>query len=211
MPSFFHSTFSRFTHVVAYIRLISSYNWIVFHFMDRANFIYPVIVWWTFGLFSLLGYYESCCYKYLCTNFCVDIMFSVLLRIHVEVEVLRQMVILFNIFSSCHAVFQTGCTVLHSLQQCMRVPIFPQPHQHFIFLLFKLYFYLFLFSCAGSLLLRGLFSGFSEQKLFSSCSVRASHWVGFSYYRAQALGLAGFSSGTSQDLEHRLNSCGTQV
>ena len=94
MPSLFHSTFSRFTHVVAYIRLISSYNWIVFHFMDRANFIYPVIVWWTFGLFSLLGYYESCCYKYLCTDFCVDIMFSILLRIHVEVEVLGQMVIL---------------------------------------------------------------------------------------------------------------------
>ena len=109
---------------------------------------------------------------------------------------------MFNIFTSCHTVFQTGRTVLHSLQQRMRVPTFPQPHQHFIFLLFKLYFYIFLFSCAGSLLLRGLFSGFSEHKLFSSCSVRASHWVGFSYYRAQALGLAGFSSGTSQDREH---------
>ena len=44
------------------------------------------------------------------------------------------------------------------------------------------------FGCAGSSLLRGLFSSCSEQGLLSSCGVRASHFGGFSCCRAQALG-----------------------
>ena len=54
---------------------------------------------------------------------------------------------------------------------------------------------LFIFGCAGSSLLRGLFSSCSEWGLLSSCSVWASHCVGFSCCGARALG-------------YRLNSCG---
>ena len=48
--------------------------------------------------------------------------------------------------------------------------------------------YLFIFGCAGSFLLCGLFSSFSKKRILSSCSAQASHWDGFSHCRAQSLG-----------------------
>ena len=72
---------------------------------------------------------------------------------------------------------------------------------HFFFLLKMI---LFIFGCAGSSLLRGLFSSCSKQGLLSSC-VRASHFRGFSYCRADALECVGFGSCGSQTLEHRLS------
>ena len=68
--------------------------------------------------------------------------------------------------------------------------------------------YLVSFGCAGSLLLHGLFSGFSERGLLSGCGAQASHCDDFSCCRAWALGHLGFSSYGSRALEHRLNSCG---
>ena len=65
---------------------------------------------------------------------------------------------------------------------------------------------LFIFGCAGSLLLCGLFSSCSERQLYSSCSARASHCSGFSCCRAETLRCAGLSSCGSQALERRPNS-----
>ena len=81
-----------------------------------------------------------------------------------------------------------------------------------IFLLFKniIFIYLLIFSYAGSSLLCRLFSSCREQGPLSSRSVGASHCGGFSCCGAQALGLAGFSSCSSQAPEHRLNSFGIQ-
>ena len=51
-------------------------------------------------------------------------------------------------------------------------------------------FYLFIyFDCAGSSLLRGLFSSCREQGLLSSCGTWASHWGGFSRCGARESGL----------------------
>ena len=66
-------------------------------------------------------------------------------------------------------------------------------------------FYLFIFGCAGFLLLCGLFSS-CEQGLLSNCSAWASYCSGFYCCGAWALECAGFSSCNSQALEHRLNS-----
>ena len=69
-------------------------------------------------------------------------------------------------------------------------------------LLFKFY----LFGCAGSLLLVGLFSSCGRQGLLSTCSAWASQWGGFSPGEAQAPGCVAFSSCGSPVPEHRLRS-----
>ena len=48
-----------------------------------------------------------------------------------------------------------------------------------------------------------------EGGLLSSCSAQIFHCGGFPCYGAQALGHSGFSSCSSQALEHRLHSCGS--
>ena len=58
---------------------------------------------------------------------------------------------------------------------------------------FKKRIILFIFGCAGSSLLLGVFSCCDEQGLLSSCSAGASHCGGFSCCRVQALGHMGFS------------------
>ena len=66
--------------------------------------------------------------------------------------------------------------------------------------------------CAGSLLLCGLSSNFSEQGLATLLwCARASHCDGFSCCRARALGHSDFSSCGSWTLEHSLNSCDARV
>ena len=55
--------------------------------------------------------------------------------IHPEVELLDHMGILFVVFWAwnCHAVFYSSCSIFHSYQQCIRVPISLLPHQHLFF------------------------------------------------------------------------------
>ena len=57
---------------------------------------------------------------------------------------------------------------------------------------FYKFIYLFIFGCAGSLLLHRLFSSYGEWRLLSSCSKQASHCSG-PCSGAQALGSKGFS------------------
>ena len=73
---------------------------------------------------------------------------------------------------------------------------------------FKLILFIsFIFGCAGSLLLCGLFSGCSKRGPLSSCGAWASHCHGCSCSRARALARAGCSScdGGLSSCVHRLS------
>lgn len=39
---------------------------------------------------------------------------------------------MFILFRNCQAVFQSDCAILHSQQQCVRVPISPRPRRHLL-------------------------------------------------------------------------------
>ena len=58
---------------------------------------------------------------------CVPV-FSVLLGISPEVELLGRIVTTFNLLRA----FQSGCTIFHSHHQQMRVAIVPHPCQHLV-------------------------------------------------------------------------------
>ena len=90
----------------------------IFRGRDSPYFVLLLISWWTFKLFPLFSYYKQCCSEHLCTSFCVDVSF--LLGIYLGVEFQGHMVTIFSVLRNSQTVLQSGCTIVHAHQQCIK-------------------------------------------------------------------------------------------
>lgn len=106
-------------------------GWIIFHCVHIAVClpIHPLVDLW---LFPQFGYSEECSYGYVC----LWIPVFTWLNMHLGVKLWGHM---FNFLRNCQIVFYSGWTVLHSHQQCTRIPVPPHLLQY---LLYRLVFFL---------------------------------------------------------------------
>ena len=86
------------------------------------EWIYPNLLtcWWNFGFFPVWGYLSK-----VAVNAYVEIFVWAhalfLLDKYQGMKWLHHMVLVYNFLRSCQPVFQSGCTILHSHQQCVTV------------------------------------------------------------------------------------------
>lgn len=66
----------------------------------------------------------------------------ILFLLGIRMESLGHMAtLMFNFLRNCQTIFQSGSTILNSYQQCMKVPIFPNPHQYLLLPFLDDYYY----------------------------------------------------------------------
>lgn len=113
--------------------LHSLYCWIIFCGRDIHHFVYLLSVG-NLGYFHILTIYIMLLWIFI-YNFC-DNIFSFLLDIYLGVYFWLIWWLYIYLSKNCQTVSQSGCTILYSHLEYIKVPISPHPFKHFYYLPF---------------------------------------------------------------------------
>ena len=110
--------------------LCSFYPSIIFHCLDVPHFTYPFTFWRMSCLLPILGSYEHSCYKHPCAGFWLGPGFRLLCVNAKWHHCWMHGRSMFSFVGNCQTVLQSSYPILHSQQQCTRIPVAPCPSQH---------------------------------------------------------------------------------